>query len=917
MALRTSLQQLLLHAHVSLGSLRFASSSFRSTASDLIVECSRSPKPKPDPSSLEFGKHFSDHMLTIKWSESKGWDVPQIHPFRDISLHPASSVLHYATELFEGMKAYRGVDNRIRLFRPMLNMQRMYRSAERSCLPLFDQAELLECIKKLVEVDQEWVPYTTDASLYIRPALVGTQRSLGLAKPQHALLFVIISPSGPYFSTGGFTPVSLLADPRFVRAWRNGVGEFKVGANYGPTIALESEAKQQRCQQVLWLYGEEEEITEAGAMNLFIYWTDKSGEKELVTPPLNGIILPGVTRQSLLDLANEWGEFKVTERPLRMRELLEALESGRITEMFGTGTASVVCPIGSLFYKGKTYKIPTAKNGPAMRFHRELTDIQYGRKTHEWTQLGVYLLRFLRIGELRRRMTQFLPPNLLALFAPRDPIPYLPQLEKLPHEKQHNQPYCGIAPFIRHFEDPRDAPPPTRAETREERLERKRREKIERRQAVVETELKLWDPHNDPNAQGDAFKTLFVARVNYDTTESKLRREFEVYGPIKRIYIVYNKRTGKPRGYAFIEYEHERDMHSAYKHADGKKIDGRRVLVDVERGRTVKGWQPRRLGGGLGGTRRGGADVNIKHSGRDDTSRYDERPIGGDRDRDRGGDRRADRSRERDREKDRGDRRRSRSRDRRRRSSRSRDRERAERMAGVPGPGVGGIGDESGGGSRRRDRERERGGGGDSRSRERSRDRERKRRSRSRDRKRDRERGKGGGEEGGDGGPGLGDVMADGDKTKMEMAEDPTSGDLGNPGREEGNAEGDGDRGRERGERDKERDRDRDRRRSHRDKDRDRDRERRRGDRDRDREHKRERSDRERGGERREERQLAAPSSLLPPSLAQDGGSNSEDMPMAEESSQDGMMDRESVQSGEGYISNENGFKMEAQVDEY
>nr|KAF6411824.1 small nuclear ribonucleoprotein U1 subunit 70 [Rousettus aegyptiacus] len=267
-------------------------------------------------------------------------------------------------------------------------------------------------------------------------------------------------------------------------------------------------------------------------------------------------------------------------------------------------------------------------------------------------------------------MTQFLPPNLLALFAPRDPIPYLPPLEKLPHEKHHNQPYCGIAPYIREFEDPRDAPPPTRAETREERMERKRREKIERRQQEVETELKMWDPHNDPNAQGDAFKTLFVARVNYDTTESKLRREFEVYGPIKRIHMVYSKRSGKPRGYAFIEYEHERDMHSAYKHADGKKIDGRRVLVDVERGRTVKGWRPRRLGGGLGGTRRGGADVNIRHSGRDDTSRYDER----DRDRDRERERR-ERSRERDKERER---RRSRSRDRRRRS-RSRDKDERRR----------------------------------------------------------------------------------------------------------------------------------------------------------------------------------------------------------------------------------------------
>ncbi|KAM6957365.1 U1 small nuclear ribonucleoprotein 70 kDa [Aplochiton taeniatus] len=502
-------------------------------------------------------------------------------------------------------------------------------------------------------------------------------------------------------------------------------------------------------------------------------------------------------------------------------------------------------------------------------------------------------------------MTQFLPPNLLALFAPRDPIPFLPQLEKLPHEKHHNQPYCGIAPFIRHFEDPRDAPPPTRAETREERLERKRREKIERRQTVVETELKLWDPHNDPNAQGDAFKTLFVARVNYDTTESKLRREFEVYGPIKRIYIVYNKRTGKPRGYAFIEYEHERDMHSSYKHADGKKIDGRRVLVDVERGRTVKGWHPRRLGGGLGGTRRGGADVNIKHSGRDDASRYDDRPIGGDRERERGGERR-ERSRERERDKDRVERRRSRSRDRRRRSTRSRERERADR-----GPlGLAAPVEELGGGSRRRDRERERGvgaagagagAGADSRSRERSRDQERKRRSRSRDRKRERERGKG--VEAVDGGAGEAVISEGGDRAP----EEPSGGEEGAEGLEERN-------------RDRDRDRERDRRRSHRDKDRDRDRERRRGERERDREHKRDRGDRERGGgERREERHASL--------LSQEDMGSQDDMgngeegdvpPQPEESSQDGMMmDQEALQSGEGYASNENGFKMEPQVEDY
>ncbi|CAL8305442.1 unnamed protein product [Merluccius merluccius] len=503
-------------------------------------------------------------------------------------------------------------------------------------------------------------------------------------------------------------------------------------------------------------------------------------------------------------------------------------------------------------------------------------------------------------------MTQFLPPNLLALFAPRDPIPFLPQLEKLPHEKHHNQPYSGIAPFIRHFEDPRDAPPPTRAETRDERLDRKRREKIERRQTVVETELKLWDPHNDANAQGDAFKTLFVARVNYDTTESKLRREFEVYGPIKRIYIVYNKRTGKPRGYAFIEYEHERDMHSAYKHADGKKIDGRRVLVDVERGRTVKGWHPRRLGGGLGGTRRGGADVNIKHSGRDDASRYDERPIGGDRpERERGAERgergeRRERSRERgERDKDRGERRRSRSRERRRRS-RSR-----ERAPGMPVPVAAAPGEEMGGGNRRRDRERERAAGasGESHSRERSRDRERKRRSRSRDRKRDRERGKGA--DGEEAGMGLGEGMAG---EAAERAPEEHEGEEGGEGPDERSRE------RDRG------DRDRDRRRSHRDKgDRDRDRERRRGDRDRDREHKRDRGDRERGGaERREDRHASMLSrdDMGPQDDIGNGGEPDEAPPPIEEYSQDGM-DRESMQSGDGYGSNENGYKMEPQGEEY
>ncbi|XP_056309553.1 branched-chain-amino-acid aminotransferase, mitochondrial isoform X3 [Danio aesculapii] len=374
---------------LSCGSLRFVSSSFK--AADLTIEKSSVLKPKPDPSTLVFGKQFSDHMLTISWSAAGGWENPQIKPFQNLSLHPACSALHYSIELFEGMKAFRGVDNNIRLFRPMLNMERMHRSAERSCLPLFDKTELLKCINKLVETDQEWVPYSTDASLYIRPTFIGTEPSLGVSRAGHALLFVIVGPVGPYFATGSFNPVSLLADPRYVRAWRGGVGEYKMGGNYGPTIAVQNEAAKQGCQQVLWLYGESEEITEVGTMNLFIYWTTKKGEKELVTPPLDGVILPGVTRQSLLDLAREWGEFKVTERRVFMKELLGALDEGRVLEVFGSGTACVVCPVGSLLYKGQTYQIPTMKNGPdlAKRFHKDLTDIQYGRLQRDWAPLVV------------------------------------------------------------------------------------------------------------------------------------------------------------------------------------------------------------------------------------------------------------------------------------------------------------------------------------------------------------------------------------------------------------------------------------------------------------------------------------------------------------------------------------------------
>uniref|UniRef100_A0A5F9CJ60 Branched-chain-amino-acid aminotransferase n=2 Tax=Oryctolagus cuniculus TaxID=9986 RepID=A0A5F9CJ60_RABIT len=356
-------------------------------AKDLIITPATILKEKPDPSGLLFGSVFTDHMLTVEWSSEGGWEKPHIKPFQNLSLHPGSSALHYGVELFEGLKAFRGVDNKIRLFRPNLNMDRMLRSAVRTTLPGFDKEELLECIQQLVKLDQEWVPYSTSASLYIRPAFIGTEASLGVKKPTKALLFVILSPVGPYFSSGAFNPVSLWANPKYVRAWEGGTGAYKMGGNYGASLFAQCEAMEHGCQQVLWLYGEDNQITEVGTMNLFLYWINEDGEEELATPPLDGIILPGVTRQCILDLAHKWGEFKVSERYLTMDDLTAALEGNRVKEMFGAGTACVVCPVSGILYKGEKMHIPTMENGPklASRILGKLTDIQYGREESDWT----------------------------------------------------------------------------------------------------------------------------------------------------------------------------------------------------------------------------------------------------------------------------------------------------------------------------------------------------------------------------------------------------------------------------------------------------------------------------------------------------------------------------------------------------
>ncbi|XP_070306659.1 branched-chain-amino-acid aminotransferase, mitochondrial isoform X1 [Odocoileus virginianus] len=367
------------------GPRRYASSSFK--AADLQLEMTQEPHKKPDPSQpLLFGNTFTDHMLMVEWNQEKGWGQPRIQPFQNLTLHPACSALHYSLQLFEGMKAFKGGDQRVRLFRPWLNMERMLRSALRLCLPGFDKIELLECIRRLVEVDQDWVPGSVGASLYVRPVLIGNEPSLGVGYPTQALLFVILSPVGTYFSGDSLKPVSLLADPSFIRAWVGGVGNFKVGGNYGPTVLVQQEAQKKGCEQVLWLYGPDHELTEVGTMNIFVFWTYEDGVLELVTPPLDGIILPGVVRQSLLDLARTWGEFRVVERKITMKEFLRALEDGRVQEVFGSGTACQICPVHQILYQGKHFHIPTMENGPQLilRFYKELKAIQYGSKAHEW-----------------------------------------------------------------------------------------------------------------------------------------------------------------------------------------------------------------------------------------------------------------------------------------------------------------------------------------------------------------------------------------------------------------------------------------------------------------------------------------------------------------------------------------------------
>ncbi|XP_026326515.1 branched-chain-amino-acid aminotransferase, cytosolic [Hyposmocoma kahamanoa] len=346
--------------------------------------------PKPEVQELGFGKFFTDHMLKVTFDKQLGgWQKPEISPFENLSIHPAAKALHYAIQLFEGLKAYRGVDDKIRLFRPELNMDRMNLAAERSGLPTFDGDELIKCMCRLIQIDQEWVPHSETSTLYIRPTLIATEPSFGIMAPDTALLFVILSPVSSYYKTGADGAVSIYADPNVVRAFPGGVGNRKVGSNYGPTINTTAMASKLGHHQVLWLFGPDHELTEVGAMNIFAVYVNEQGDKQLSTPPLNGLILPGVTRRSIIELASQWEDLVVKEEVLTMGRILELNKQGRLLEMFGAGTAVLISPISRIGFLENNIAIPTMKQAQPVyqRIKDTLLAIQYGHIEHPFSKI--------------------------------------------------------------------------------------------------------------------------------------------------------------------------------------------------------------------------------------------------------------------------------------------------------------------------------------------------------------------------------------------------------------------------------------------------------------------------------------------------------------------------------------------------
>jgi branched-chain amino acid aminotransferase len=341
-----------------------------------VVRCdSEKCKDKPDQNNLGFGNYFTDHMFLMKWSRENGWHDAEICPYKNFSMAPAAMVYHYGQAIFEGLKAYKGEKDQIFMFRPEDNLERMNSSALRMCMPRIPVEKVLKGIKALVYLDRDWIPSGDGATLYLRPTMIAVEPALGVRPSSEYYFFVIMSPVGAYYPEG-FNPTKIWVTDKYVRAVKGGVGHVKTAGNYAASIMAAEEAHKAGYTQVLWLDAcERKYIEEVGTSNIFF----KIGD-DLITPPLGGSILGGITRDSVIQLAQSWG-VNVVEKQITIDEVTGAIEDGSLLEAFGSGTAAVISPIGELCYQEKEYVVADGKTGElSQRLFDDLQAIQNGKQ---------------------------------------------------------------------------------------------------------------------------------------------------------------------------------------------------------------------------------------------------------------------------------------------------------------------------------------------------------------------------------------------------------------------------------------------------------------------------------------------------------------------------------------------------------
>ncbi len=351
-------------------------------AVEVAVQKTQNLKTIPPSDQFGFGKYFSDHMFLCEYSTEKGWQNPRITPYGPLPLDPGASVLHYGQALFEGMKAFRGEDGKIRIFRPEMNWKRLCNGAERLAMQAPPQDIFMAAIENFVRLEERWVPHAKGTAFYLRPTLIGTEGFLGVRPSSNYLFYVIGSPAGGYFGEG-IEAVKIWVEKKYSRSAPGGIGAVKAGGNYASSLLAAVEAKKKGYSQVLWLDSSQHRfVEEVGTMNVFFVIDGK-----VVTPALNGTILPGVMRDSAIKALKDKG-LKVEERAVPLDEIVIAHERGLLTEVFGTGTAASVSPVGQLGFEERTLLINDGRPGPVARdLYATLIDIQYGRSSDEnhWT----------------------------------------------------------------------------------------------------------------------------------------------------------------------------------------------------------------------------------------------------------------------------------------------------------------------------------------------------------------------------------------------------------------------------------------------------------------------------------------------------------------------------------------------------